>query len=480
MHLFIRTTAFLCSALAALALSQPAVSAGDNADPQEGITVEARGPVHEAYAQPLAKDPKAMPVVPKKPPAPIPEEPPEQKPEGMNVHWIPGYWAWDQDRNDFIWVSGLWRVPPPDREWVPGYWTNAEGGARWVPGYWAEASQQVPNMVPQPPESVENGPPEPAPNDDQFYVPGSWLYRDSGYVWRPGYWSPGYADWVWNPGCYYWTPSGYIYSSGYWDYPLAGRGLLFAPVYFNRPFWNTAGWFYRPRWVVGSLLSSLFIRPYWGCYYFGDYYGPGYASLGFYPWYSFGYRFNDPLFGYYWWRHGFDRNWWNAHNERFLGRQNGTLPRPPRTLAAQNALLAKAGTNANLPRTVTPLSQFQSKTRTLGSVSGPQRTQFTQQAQRMRSVSAGRSQIEKGAAANTAPATRPPRSSQAPSYRSFSSYRGGDMYRGGSMSFSRSPSSFSGGGYRGGGFSSGASHYSGGGHYGGGGHSGSHSGGGHH
>src|ERR1700722_17557757 len=59
---------------------------------QKGITVEARGPVHEAFAQPGYVNPQASVVVPKEPPAPIPEEPPDQKPSG-NVQWVPGYWA---------------------------------------------------------------------------------------------------------------------------------------------------------------------------------------------------------------------------------------------------------------------------------------------------------------------------------------------------------------------------------------------------
>src|SRR5207245_5076010 len=47
---------------------------------QDGIEVESRGPVHEAFAQPFDKNVTPSPVVPKKPPAPVPEEPPEQRP----------------------------------------------------------------------------------------------------------------------------------------------------------------------------------------------------------------------------------------------------------------------------------------------------------------------------------------------------------------------------------------------------------------
>ena len=47
---------------------------------------------------------------------------------GDNVVWIPGYWSWDDSRNDFLWVSGIWRNLPPGRQWVPGYWSEAAGG----------------------------------------------------------------------------------------------------------------------------------------------------------------------------------------------------------------------------------------------------------------------------------------------------------------------------------------------------------------
>src|SRR5262249_39633132 len=92
---------------------------------QEGVEVLARGPVHEAFAEPSIRGPRPTPVVPKKPPEAIEELPPDQKPEGNNVQWIPGYWAWDDDRNDFLWVSGIWRDIPPGQQWVPGHWESA-------------------------------------------------------------------------------------------------------------------------------------------------------------------------------------------------------------------------------------------------------------------------------------------------------------------------------------------------------------------
>ena len=60
--------------------------------------------------------------------------PPDQKPAGQNIQWIPGYWSWDVSRGDFIWISGIWREPPPNNQWVPGYWHQVDGGYQWVSG----------------------------------------------------------------------------------------------------------------------------------------------------------------------------------------------------------------------------------------------------------------------------------------------------------------------------------------------------------
>lgn len=87
----------------------------------DGMEVLTRGPVHEAFAGMVTFDPEPGIVTPKMPPAAIEELPPEQRPAGTNVAWIPGYWAWDDERADFLWVSGVWRELPPGRQWVPGY-----------------------------------------------------------------------------------------------------------------------------------------------------------------------------------------------------------------------------------------------------------------------------------------------------------------------------------------------------------------------
>src|SRR5215471_9718637 len=75
----------------------PAAAPADEPPPvPKGIEVLARGPVHEAFASP-AGDPIPTKPVAKKPPKPLDEMPPAEKPEG-NVVWIGGYWAFDDDR----------------------------------------------------------------------------------------------------------------------------------------------------------------------------------------------------------------------------------------------------------------------------------------------------------------------------------------------------------------------------------------------
>jgi hypothetical protein len=327
----------------------------DGPPPEDGIEIQTRGPVHEAYAQPVDTDPKPGPVVSKKPPAPIPESPPEARPEGENVLWIPGYWSWDQERKDYLWVSGFWRAPPPGRKWVPGHWTQAEDGYQWVAGFWAPDSQIEAQYLPEPPPSQENGPSTPSPIENAFYVPGCWSYQDARYTWQPGYWAEPHPGYVWIPSYYTPTPLGSLYVPGYWDLSLDRRGLLFAPVFFNRPLWLNPGWTFRPSFWVGprTLLSSLWVGSAWRHYYFGNFYGSRFASWGFRPWFNFSRGFGDPLFNYYRWSNRGDPNWQrnlvNIHN----GRLNGTVRLPPSTFAQQNRFLrAQNVTNVTVNKNI--------------------------------------------------------------------------------------------------------------------------------
>src|SRR5207237_813342 len=131
--------------------------------------------------------------------------PPDEKPAGDNVQWIPGYWQLDEDRGDFVWVSGFWRDVPPDRRWVPGYWAQAGNDWQWVPGYWADVQQTEISYVPPPPEPIDAAPSVPAPGADYAYAPGCWMWRETRFLWRPGFWVQQRPGWLFSPARYCWT-----------------------------------------------------------------------------------------------------------------------------------------------------------------------------------------------------------------------------------------------------------------------------------
>jgi hypothetical protein len=273
--------------------------------PQADAEALGRGPIHEAFAEQVDVNPAAAPIVAKKPPEAINEIPPEIKPEGESVSWIPGYWAWDDERNEFIWVSGVWRKIPPGRRWVPGYWNEAEGGFRWVAGTWAPADVEELDLLPPPPESLEQGPNRVADSEDELWIPGCWVHRDNRYGWRPGYWSQGYANWVWIPDRYVWTPRGCLHVSGYWDYPVSRRGYLFAPYRFRRDVYRHQDYVLAPHVAlhVDNVFSHLFVRPRCHHYYYGDYYGSAHFNRGYLPWHHYHKHHYCPLLSHYSWHH---------------------------------------------------------------------------------------------------------------------------------------------------------------------------------
>ena len=243
---------------------------------------------------------------------------------------------------------------------MAGYWQKTDDGWQWISGYWAPESQDRPELLDPPPEPPEGGPTIPAPDDRSMYVPGSWMWRNERYLWRPGFWSPERSGWVWVPAHYVWTPGGYVFVDGYWDFPLETRGILFAPVVFDRPLWQTPGWCYTPSYVVDidpSFFSCLFIDPRGNGYCFGDYYDPIYVRAGYRPWCDYGRRRYDPLYGYYRWSHRDDPGWLRGIGATYAGRRDGTLSRPPRTLGEQTAALRRGGSGTAL-RVVQPLGDF--------------------------------------------------------------------------------------------------------------------------
>lgn len=349
---------------AGLGLGQATATQSDQA---EGMEVLTRGPVHEAFAETITFDPQPGIVVREAPPDAIEEVPPDLRPEGDNVTWIPGYWGWDDDRNGYIWVSGIWRELPPDRQWVPGYWGEVDQGYQWSSGYWAGANDDQVEYLPEPPPTVEAGPNIAAPSSDYGWVPGCWVWQHGRYAWRPGYWQEVRQDWDWVPAHYIWAPRGYIYSDGYWDYPVGGRGVLFAPVYFDSRVYGRRGFSYSPSIVIdlNVFVDHLFVRPDYGHYYFGDYYAASYQDRGFFASFSFndsrhGY---DPTSAHQRWEHRQDAGWDRRRQTDFQDRRDHEEARPERTWAARTkTTVGVAQPAVRRPVVAAPFDQVTRKT----------------------------------------------------------------------------------------------------------------------
>jgi len=56
---------------------------------------------------------------------------------GEGYIWVPGYWAWDNDFDDYYWVPGTWVLAPEvGFLWTPPYWAWVDGSWLFYDGYW--------------------------------------------------------------------------------------------------------------------------------------------------------------------------------------------------------------------------------------------------------------------------------------------------------------------------------------------------------
>jgi hypothetical protein len=313
--------------------------------PNPGVEVLTRGPVHEAFATPTA-EPKPTMTVNRQPPAPLDEMPPEDRPEG-DVVWINGYWAWDDDRQDYLWVSGCWRAAPPGKDWVAGYWREADQNQwQWVPGFWhtaqapAAAGQAAAvTYFPEPPAAPNVAPP-PKPAEDTFWVPGHYEWRGDQYAWRAGFWTRVQPGFVWVPSHYRWTPNGYVFIAGYWDIAVARRGMLYAPVVVD---YRVVGatYVYTPAYAVSDtvVLDTMFVRPCACHYYFGDYYEPRYRTLGYESAYVYSQRNYDSIVVYRTYEYRNEPSWISVQINLTDSRYRREAPVPPRTLVQQTTVV---------------------------------------------------------------------------------------------------------------------------------------------
>ncbi len=336
MNLRLVRFAFILSISAAIGMGfglHPALAEQEESGEDGEVQVLSHGPIHEAFAETVVHDPQPGTMAPEEPPSLIEEVPPEQKPDG-DVQWIPGYWAWDDERSEYIWVSGIWRIPPPGRQWVPGNWDRSGEGFQWTSGYWITIQTNEATYLPEPPDSIELGPDAHAPSSDDGWIPGCWIWHHGRYAWRPGFWAKMHRDWIWIPAHYSWTPRGYIFVSGYWDLITDKRGVLYAPVYVSPNMHRGVVFSFSPGHVVNLNVFSdcLFLRPGYRHYYFGDYYAQKYYRKGFYPWFSHHGRRSgyDPIYAHQRWHHRNDKYWEHHLQSRFQERREHESARPSR------------------------------------------------------------------------------------------------------------------------------------------------------
>jgi hypothetical protein len=318
-----------------------------------GAEVLTAGPVHEAFAKPVTMDAQEPILVTQQPPANLQEVPPAEQPAGSGIVWVPGYWAWASDRNDFVWVSGCWRNAPPNTYWVPGHWLQAGNGWEWIGGFWKPISsqpQQEIEYLPAPPAPFDVDAPGAPPQPDQVWVPGCWYWQEGKYVRRNGYWMPQQVGWVWVLSHFAWTPRGHIFVQGHWDHAMDNRGVLFCPTFFPPAVRISAGFVFSPSVCVdlGMLRLNLFVYPQYRHYYFGDYYDNTYSRLGIVPWYKCQtiHTWYDPLFVYDRWHYQKTDPHWAANLARgFDQRQSNRDLRPARTFTALQAQMSRLPAN---------------------------------------------------------------------------------------------------------------------------------------
>ena len=260
--------------------------------------------------------------------------------------------------------------------------------------------------LPEPPATVEAGPNIAASSADDIWLPGCWVWHQNRYAWRPGYWTQGHQDWDWVPDHYVWTPSGYIFVDGYYDYSVPRRGIVFAPVYFNAGVYTQRGFSYSPSTVInpGVFVSHLFLRPGYGHYYFGDYYGSNYRSAGFSPWFSYhsSRRGYDPIYANQRWQHRQDRDWEQRTKTNYRNYRDNEDARPPRTWAAQRELAGRGETaNRRSIEVAAPLDELARKKDIpfqLQPVDQQEQQRFGQRGQEYRKYLQQRQQLEANAA----------------------------------------------------------------------------------
>ena len=258
--------------------------------PPPQFSVETRGPVHEAFVQRNEGKPEIGVAIGKQPPPPLPERPPEQHPTTRTWSGFPAIGHGTPTATILCGSAARFAIRLRDAAGCPAIGQILPRAGIGRRGSGPRKINAHLRYTPEPPAPLEDGPTTPPPDDNSTYIPGYWFYNEADQALRLAarFLGAMRAGQIWTNPQYSWAPGGYAFCDGYWDYPLDNRGLLYAPAYFPTPLWNNPGWFYRPSYIValGAFFNSGFYRPGYNNFFFGNYYGNNYASLGYRPWWG--------------------------------------------------------------------------------------------------------------------------------------------------------------------------------------------------
>jgi hypothetical protein len=232
----------------------PAPSGGGQAPPLDGPTIELE-PIPADGPRATTDQPRSVPDVqtrqrrayaPKEPPAAIVERPAGARP-ARNAQWVPGYWDWDPDQHEYVWVGGSWQVPPAGSFWVNTRWVRDAAGWYRAPGFWSHRRDRAVvttefDATPRP-SWEKTGPPADHPDDTPglapgpnfFFVPGHYEPAGDQLAWRTGFWARVQPGWDWVPPRWVRRPDGWQFRKGSWVVDPAVGGPIISRRTTARP-----------------------------------------------------------------------------------------------------------------------------------------------------------------------------------------------------------------------------------------------------
>lgn len=195
---------------------------------QAQVRVLDDGPIHEAFVPPVTGV-TALEAIAKEPPPPIVEKVPAKcDPEAI---WIQGYFAYNEEIDDFNYVGGCWRKPPRGLVWVDGFWQEFPEGWVWIRGFWSpKPAAELVYTDEAPPDPLDEDPPV-SPGANYFWLAGYFEWKPSGYVRYSGRWMEMDPDLILVPATNIWRPEGYASLRAYWDWPIDKRGCTYQSIY---------------------------------------------------------------------------------------------------------------------------------------------------------------------------------------------------------------------------------------------------------